>query len=80
MNVTRINAKFLVIYPARRAVAMNPTPPELDPIEARVIQLFALVSEALAGATEALLGNDASMGSAWSRATSRWTISPPKWN
>jgi phosphate transport system protein len=29
-----------------------------------VIQLFALVSEALAGATEALLGNDASVGSA----------------
>ncbi len=41
---------------------MNPTPSELDPIEARVIQLFALVSEALAGATEALLGNDASVG------------------
>lgn len=43
---------------------MNPKPSPLDPIEARVIQLFALVSEALAGATEALLGNDASVGSA----------------
>jgi phosphate transport system protein len=41
---------------------MIPTPPQLEPIEARVIQLFALVSEALAGATEALLGNDASVG------------------
>jgi phosphate transport system protein len=43
---------------------MDPTPSQLEPIEARVIQLFALVSEALAGATEALLGNDASVGSA----------------
>ena len=43
---------------------MNLTPPLLDPIEARVIRLFALVSEALAGATEALLGNDAFAGSA----------------
>jgi phosphate transport system protein len=43
---------------------MNPPFLPLDPIEARVIQLFALVSEALAGATEALLGNDASAGSA----------------
>jgi phosphate transport system protein len=41
---------------------MNPTPAQLEPIEARVIQLFALVSEALAGATAALLGNDASVG------------------
>jgi phosphate transport system protein len=45
-------------------MAMDPTPPQLAHIEARVIQLFALVSEALAGATEALLGNDASVGSA----------------
>jgi phosphate transport system protein len=43
---------------------MSSTPAQLDPIEARVIQLFALVSEALARATEALLGNDASVGSA----------------
>ena len=43
---------------------MNSEPSQLDPIEARVIQLFALVSEALARATEALLGNDASVGSA----------------
>ena len=42
---------------------MDPAPEQLDPIEARVIQLFALVSEALARATEALLGNDASVGS-----------------
>ncbi len=35
---------------------------ELDPIEARMMQLFALVSDALAEATEALLGNDASAG------------------
>lgn len=43
---------------------MNVDPSRLDPIEARVVQLFALVSEALAGATQALLGNDASVGSA----------------
>ena len=43
-------------------MAVDPTPSELDPIEARMMQLFALVSEALAGATEALLGNDASTG------------------
>jgi len=36
--------------------------PELDLIEFRVTQLFALVSEALAGATEALLSNDAQAG------------------
>ncbi len=35
---------------------------ETDLIEFRVTQLFALVSEALAGATEALLGNDAQAG------------------
>jgi phosphate transport system protein len=43
---------------------MDPTPSQLEAIEARVIQLFALVSEALAGATEALLGNNASVGTA----------------
>jgi phosphate transport system protein len=43
---------------------MNPSPAQLDPIEARMRQLFALVSEALAGATAALLGNDASVGAA----------------
>jgi phosphate transport system protein len=43
---------------------MMTTPSQLEPIETRVIQLFALVSEALAGATEALLGNNASVGSA----------------
>ena len=43
---------------------MDPPPPEWDPIEARMMQLFALVSEALAGATDALLSIDASKGSA----------------
>ena len=43
---------------------MDETPSQLDPIETRVIRLFALVSEALAGATDALLGNDASAGAA----------------
>ena len=43
---------------------MDLTPLGLDPIEARMMQLFALVSEALAGATEALLGNDSAAGSA----------------
>ena len=43
---------------------MDPRSSELDPIEARMMQLFALVSEALGGATEALLGNDPSKGSA----------------
>jgi phosphate transport system protein len=33
-----------------------------EPIEVRVTQLFALVSEALAGATAALLGNDSATG------------------
>jgi phosphate transport system protein len=35
---------------------------EIDPIEVRMAQLFALVAEALAGATEALLSNDVSEG------------------
>ena len=43
---------------------MDPTPSEWDPIAARMMQLFALVSEALAGATDALLGIDASRGAA----------------
>ncbi len=42
---------------------MDPAPRQGDPIEERVIQLFALVSEALATATEALLADDAAMGS-----------------
>ena len=41
---------------------MEPPSSELDPINARMMQLFALVSEALAGATEALLGNDPATG------------------
>src|SRR5580700_10810383 len=36
--------------------------PELELIDTRMTQLFALVSEALAGATEALLGNDVAAG------------------
>ena len=43
---------------------MDPTPAEWDPVEAKMMQLFALVSEALAGATDALLGIDTSKGSA----------------
>ena len=43
---------------------MDPTPSEWDPVEAKMMQLFALVSEALAGATDALLGTDATKGSA----------------
>jgi phosphate transport system protein len=38
------------------------SPSEIEFIEIRVTQLFALVSEALAGATEALLSNDSATG------------------
>ena len=41
---------------------MVTSPSEIEFIEIRVTQLFALVSEALAGATEALLSNDAATG------------------
>src|ERR1700733_14526843 len=41
---------------------MHAGPAEIDGIEVRVTQLFAMVSEALAGATEALLGNDVAIG------------------
>ena len=41
---------------------MVTSPSEIEFIEIRVTQLFALVSEALAGATEALLSNDAETG------------------
>jgi phosphate transport system protein len=37
-------------------------PGDVDVIETRVTRLFAMVSEALAGATEALLGNDVAIG------------------
>ncbi len=37
---------------------MEPAQDEIDPIDFRMAQLFALVSESLAGATEALLSND----------------------
>ena len=43
---------------------MEPSPSKFEVIEVRVTQLFALVSEALAGATEALLSNDAAIGAA----------------
>ena len=39
---------------------MEPAKDEIDPVEFRMAQLFALVSESLAGATEALLTNDVS--------------------
>ena len=41
---------------------MEAGPSEIETIEVRVTQLFAMVSEALAGATEALLGNDVGLG------------------
>jgi len=43
---------------------VDSSPVDFDLIEVRVTQLFALVSEALAGATEALLSNDARTGTA----------------
>ena len=41
---------------------MEAGPTAIEVIEVRVTQLFALVSQALAGATEALLGNDVALG------------------
>jgi phosphate transport system protein len=41
---------------------MEPTLTDWDPIQAKMMQLFALVSEALAGATDALLSMDPSKG------------------
>jgi phosphate transport system protein len=41
---------------------MEPTEVEIDQIEGRMARLFALVSESLAGATDALLNNDVSTG------------------
>ena len=41
---------------------METAPSDLELIDLRVTQLFALVSEALARGTEALLGNDAAAG------------------
>jgi phosphate transport system protein len=41
---------------------MDAGPSQIEAIEGRVTRLFALVSEALAGATEALLGNDVPLG------------------
>jgi phosphate transport system protein len=44
------------------SVAVEAEPAAVDDIEVRVTQLFAMVSQALAGATEALLGNDVAIG------------------
>jgi phosphate transport system protein len=41
---------------------MNPGHSDSEDIDSRMVQLFALVSEALAGATHALLSNDSSAG------------------
>jgi phosphate transport system protein len=41
---------------------MGPVDEEIDQVEVRMARLFALVSESLAGATEALLSNDVSTG------------------
>ena len=41
---------------------MDSTPSDLDLIEIRITQLFALVAEALARATDALLSNDTATG------------------
>jgi phosphate transport system protein len=41
---------------------MEPLGEEIDQVEVRMARLFALVSESLAGATEALLSNDVSTG------------------
>jgi phosphate transport system protein len=41
---------------------MEPAEVEIDQIEGRMARLFALVSESLAGATDALLNNDVSTG------------------
>jgi phosphate transport system protein len=43
---------------------MTPLDPGLDPIDHKVIQLFALVSEALSRATDALLSGEALLGQA----------------
>ena len=42
---------------------MEPVEDEIDQVEVRMARLFALVSESLAGATEALLSNDVSTAS-----------------
>jgi phosphate transport system protein len=43
---------------------MDVAPPGRDPVESRMMQVFALVSEALAGATDALLSIDPAKGTA----------------
>ena len=48
--------------PQLASATMAAGPAEIETIEVRVTQLFAMVSEALAGATEALLGNDVATG------------------
>lgn len=46
------------------SLGMDAGPSPIDAIEGRVTRLFAMVSQALAGATEALLGNDMALGTA----------------
>ena len=43
---------------------MDVGPSAIEAVEGRVTRLFAMVSQALAGATEALLGNDIALGTA----------------
>jgi phosphate transport system protein len=43
---------------------MEEGPSPIEAVDARVTRLFAMVSQALAGATQALLGNDVAMGTA----------------
>jgi phosphate transport system protein len=43
---------------------MDVGPSPIEAVEGRVTRLFAMVSQALAGATEALLGNDIALGTA----------------
>jgi phosphate transport system protein len=58
MNGTRTSRDESAVCPANVTAAMPSAEEEIGQIEVRMAQLFALVSEALAGATEALLSND----------------------
>jgi phosphate transport system protein len=62
VNVTRTKRELLVPVASSVRADMAWTPQDSELIDTRMTQLFALVSEALAGATEALLGNDTSTG------------------
>lgn len=57
--MTRTLREFEVIFPAS---LLRMAAGDIDTIEQRVTQLFAMVSEALARATAALLGNDVAIG------------------